>query len=569
MVNTINRLLLLTITLCISLASTTINAEAVAEVDRSVVAVDESLVLTLSLYRNSSVKTLDLTGIRSNFHIVGNNQSSRHTYRNGQSESIMEWQITLIPKHVGQLIIPAIIIDGDKTEPITIDVRPAVPLSEDKLLPVYLESQLDHDSVYVQQQIVYTLRVFQSIQLDNMNVSEPDIDNAVVKKLSQQSYQRRIKNTPYRVHELRYAIFPQQSGELIIPEAVFSANEVVARRSIFNLPGQGRAIRKLSQQHTVIVKDIPKQFTGSVWLPAQSIRLEQSFIPTLKQLHVGESITRSITIHANGLLDSQLPPVKFPATPGVKYYPDKAQTQSNESEQGISSSRTDSTALIPTQQGTLTLPQVRIVWWDTTIDEQREALIPASTLNIVPALNDDASITTAKAVDHSQTSPDTEPTNPPVAPTQHGFWPIISAMLAAAWIITLFMWWNVKRQLTAQAAQTVVTDTAPLSEKQAYKTLATLCHNNDIGKLRQALLDWAQSYWPNHTIGSLQDIARLCDHQPLNNVLLQLDNHLYGTRSDSSWNAQSLLSAIKTLKTQTSRRETAKDTTLAPLYPQS
>ena len=570
MVNSGGTLQRILITWWLIVGSAVANAEANARVDRSVIAVDESLTLTLSIDRSGSVHAPELSGIRSNFHIVGNNQSSQHSYSNGKSESLTQWIITLIPKQVGQLIIPAIIIEGEKTLAIAIDVRPSIPHSIGDILPVYLESDIDNKEVTVQQQIIYTLRIFQSIELDNMNVSEPEFDHAAIKKLSQNSYKRRIKNTPYRVHELRYAIFPQQSGQLTIPEAVFTANEQLTRRSIFSMPGQGKAIRKMSQQHTVTVKGVPSTFKGKIWLPAKSLKLTQTWSADPDELRVGESITRSITLAAENLLDSQLPPVDFPSMAGAKLYPDKGQTESTETDQGVNSSRTDSTALIPTREGPLTLPEIRISWWDTHAKKMREALIPETTLRIKPALADTLT-TIPTAIDHSQL---TKPSSlsPPVTIIKSNaiYWQITCVILTLAWLCTLYGWFSLKRQLpknNTKPSQQI--NTSNPTEKQALKTLASVCHQNDITKVRQALILWAQAHWPAENIHSLQDVQKFCAHMPLTNALLHLDTLLYGNSKDSTqWNGENLLTTIKQLQESNKKEKQHSTQTLTPLYPQ-
>ena len=56
--------------------------------------------------------------------------------------------------------------------------------------------------------------------------------------------QRNIDGRPWLVHEIRYAIFPEQSGSLEIPAQTFSARESKPRRSFFDLNSGGRQLRR-------------------------------------------------------------------------------------------------------------------------------------------------------------------------------------------------------------------------------------------------------------------------------------------------------------------------------------
>ncbi len=542
-------------------------AQPSARIDRSVIAIDDTLTLTIRINETGSINGPDLSPLDKNFHILGNSQSSRHMIRNGKSESWTEWTINLMPKRQGQLTIPPINIDGQKTQAININVQPSVPRSAGNLQPVFIESEIDKDSVYVQQQLIFTLRIFQSIQLDNMNISEPEFDNAAIEKLAQNSFQRRIQNTPYRVHELRYAIFPQQTGELIIPELIFTANETVSRRSMFSLPGQGRPVRKMSQQHSVNVEAAPAQFTGNTWLPAKSLKLVETWSDSPENIRVGESITRTITIKAEGLLDSQLPPFEFPAINGAKFYPDQGEAETAVADQGVISSRTDSAAIIPTQTGTIELPEIRVDWWDSQRNQLQHAVIPASTLTVKPALEQNQSNSTPLAVDHSQSTELMSEQPITVSDGDHIFWQVTSALLAAGWLITLFMWWRLKQATRISSHSDTHTTEPALSEKQAFKALTRVCRTNTIEQARQALINWARSYWPQHRIQSLQDIQRYCEHSPLSNALLQLDNDLYGSSKDSnSWNGENLLAAIKLVRDSGNSSHSAKEQGLPPLY---
>jgi hypothetical protein len=536
-----------------------------ASVDRSVIAIDDSLTLTLRINRTGSFNSPDLSPLDADFHILGSSQSSRHMISNGQSESLTEWTISLMPKRQGELTIPAISIDGQQSQPITINVQPSVPRSAGNLQPVFLESEVDQDSVYVQQQLIFTLRIFQSIQLDNMNISEPEFDNAAIEKLGQTSFQRRIQNTPYRVHELRYAIFPQQSGELIIPELVFTASETVSRRSVFALPGQGRPIRKMSQQHTIEVKAPPQNFSGSQWLPARSIKIMETWSSSPGNIHVGESITRTITVKAEGLLASQLAPLQFPALDGAKFYPDQGKTETSVSDQDVLSSRSDSVAIIPTQAGELKLPEVRIQWWDTENNQLQQAVIPASSLRVKPAAGNNLSTSTPLAVDHSQPTATVQSTPAITVSGDHTLWKILTLLFALSWLITLIMWWRLKKTIN----KTVYNDeknSSSISEQQAFKTLTRICRDNDLNQARQAIIDWGRSHWPEQNIQSLQDIQQHCQHPSLTAALLQLDHCLYGRSPDSSgWNGENLLSIIKLIR-QDDKQTNCNAEGLKPLY---
>ena len=548
-----------------TMISTATAAAPIAKIDRNVIAIDDTLTLTIRINDGGSYTGPNLNPVEKDFYLLGNSKNSRHMIRNGKSASWTEWIITLMPRRKGQLEIPAIDVDGQRTLPISISVQPSIPTPEGTLEPVFLESEVDISNVYVQQQIIFTLRIFQSIQLDNMNISEPEFDNAAMEKLGQNSFQRRIQNSPYRVHELRYAIYPQQTGELIIPEMIFTASEAMTRQSVFSLSGQGKRIRKMTRQHKINVKAPPSSFTGDTWLPAKSVKLIETWSSSPDTIYVGDSITRTVTVLADGLLDSQLPPLSFSPIDGAKLYPDKGSSETSVTDKGSISSRIDSVAIIPTREGEITLAEIRLQWWDTKHNKMQEAIIPATTLMAKPALNENRGNSTPLAMDHSLTTSKVS-TVTASSESQNLLWQSVAAGFALAWLVTLYLWRQLKRQVSIEATQEDTVVAKPLSEKQAFKQLSKVCHDNNIQTVRTALLSWASAYWSDNNIQSLQDIQAQSNHPALNMALSQLDNRLYGHQQDNhGWDGESLLSIIRLIRKSGETKHTKVDG-LKPLY---
>ena len=539
-------------------------ANPTANVDRSVIAVDDSFTLTLRIDKAGSIKSPDLSPLGKDFHVLGSSQSSRRMISNGQSESWTEWIVTLMPKRKGELTIPPIKVDGKLTQATTIDVKPSVPRSTDIVEPIYLETEVDRASVFVQQQVIYTVRIFQSVQLDNMNISEPEFDNAAVEKLAQNTFQRRIQNTPYRVHELRYAIFPQQSGELVIPEFLFTATETVARRSVFDFPGQGKPIRKMSKQHTVNVTNPPAEFTSNTWLPASSLTLNESWSSDPKNIRVGDSITRTIAIKAEGLMESQLPPFEFDTIDGAKLYPDQGAAQRSITDNGIVATRTDSAAIIPTREGKISLPEIRVDWWDTNKQQMQSAIIPAQQFDVLPTLDSNSSSSTPLAVDHSPVVQDVNNSRGDTSTTST-IWQILCLLFATAWLFTLALLWQAKKTPAKTEINTLTTNDT-VSEKKAFIQLTEACNSNDPAEIRKALINWAQVFWQNPSLHSLQDILNHSNSNELSQLIGQLDQSLYGgVDSNQAPKSKELLAIIE--QTRQAKQTATQDVdTLRPLY---
>lgn len=122
--------------------------------------------------------------------------------------------------------------------------------------------------------------------------------------------------------ETRYAIYPQQSGVLKIPAQVFSATLVQTPAEGSQAqdanpfgPQPGRSVQVKSAEVPLTVKPKPADYPADVaWLPARSINLEENWSPEPGTTQVGDSLTRTLTLKAEGLAGAQLPPAAHRST---------------------------------------------------------------------------------------------------------------------------------------------------------------------------------------------------------------------------------------------------------------
>lgn len=544
--------------------------QPVAKVDRNVVTQGDSLTLTVHLDDTGSYDSPDFSPLRKDFDVFGTSENSQHVISNGSSQSWTEWQTTLIPKHSGAVTIPAIAVAGGQTQPITIHVNPpGRDADANSNEPYFVEAKVDRDSVYVQQQLLLTVRAFHAVPLDDMKLTEPDFDNATVRKASETSYRREINGVTYLVHERSYAIFPQQAGDLTIPELVFSATEPTRPRSLFDFPGQGRAIRRLTRQITVHVKPIPKQFTGSVWLPGRNLTISASWGGDPQHVAVGDSITRAVTIRADGLQASQLPALDQPNLTNAKLYADQPTLDDQQDADGIHGKRVESAALIPGKAGTLTLPAQRVVWWDVDSDSQKVTTLPAETIRVRPGTGGNNNGSTAPVIAEPQAAPAPAAAAPNVITVARAawWWPLTTALLALAWLVTLLLYLRLRRRLPPPAvAAAQPRDT--VSEDRAFAALGDACRANDPAAARHALLAWARCFYRDEHLRSSDDLLRRSDSEALQRELQLLDNKLFGSRPDSGgWNGENLLAAVRRQRRSRPGRTDAGREQLPPLYP--
>lgn len=563
-------------------------AKTTASVDRNRIGIDETFQLTISTNKSSFFGgDPELAPLNQNFKVLGKSQSSRHSITNGHSESTTEWKINLMSKRLGNVVIPPIDVDGEKTLPIVMKVSKTSPSSSTQSSKIYAEAEFDQQDAYVQSQLIFTLRLISAVNLVNLNVETPTIAQAFVEKLSDSTYEKTINGEHFGVYEIKYAIFPQASGELSIPPVLFSGAVPERRsRSVFDpFNGRGKAVRLRSPQASITIKEQATDFSGSHWLPSKRIRLEESWSKAPDQLKVGESVTRTIKITAVGLMAEQLSPLKVLSLPGVKTYPDQAQTQSQASSSDMISTRIESVAILPTQAGTITLPAIKLAWWDTTTDRPQVASLPQRTIEVtgtagsqVPSTQQINPLGGDSNIEHPTTDHTSDKTTTNQISTTNKSLTLILSLLtlifASAWIITLFMYWRLRKSLrntNAHSDNNFATHSSD-NEKQAFRQLTKYCRQNDPQSARAALLAWAKCHWHEHKIRTLEEIKPLIDKPDLFQLIQQLDQILYGDRGnqgEQNWNGEKLLRLIAELRKQPTGNGTNSPdpSSLQPLYP--
>ena len=124
--------------------------------------------------------------------------------------------------------------------------------------------------------------------------------------------------------------------------------------------------RVLSKEITLNVKPAPTSFTGKNWLAAEKLELNQEWSGDIQQMKVGEPLTRTLTLQGVGTTVGQLPELSAIKTDAnLKAYPDQPVLNEQKLADGITASRQEKIALIPSTAGKHVLPAIEIPWFNT------------------------------------------------------------------------------------------------------------------------------------------------------------------------------------------------------------
>lgn len=505
----------------------------------------------------SNLPKPDIEKVEPEFEILAQNQQYSIQTINNQMVGEITWTYQLAPTKTGELTIPALTFKGAVSQPVTVEVVDGTPPNQpDTGRDSFIELSADKAEVYVQEQLILTIRLFFRGNLIRGELSEPQHPDAVIEPLGrQQEFSRFRDGVRYRVVERRYALFPQRPGNLKLAPIRFEGQARDAQ-------GRLKFLRDSEELFEIPVKDVPSQFSGQTWLPASNLSLTEAGLPPTLDVETGENITRKIRLTASGLPAETLPPLPDTVPPGLRSYPEQPERTTETTPEGLSSSLTQSVALVPVEAGQMTLPAIRIHWWDTKADRERVAVIPEKTLTVqAPAASTGAmppDNTTESGAKTSTTDKAGETAEKPAPETS--LWQWLSLLLAVLWGGTLLIWWRSR----GHPAKAPVSD-ENRTERARFHRLIKAAQDGSAGT-PELLVEWANLHIPGAGFQSAAEVASHYRSEALKAEIRELQARLFSpTQNPEPWDGRPMVRVLEEIRATTGKPENLAD--LPPLYP--
>ena len=561
----------LLIALCLITVSVFSWAELTAKVDRNLLDTNETVQLVVRYSGQAMTSEPDFGVLQKDFDILSNNRQQQYSWINGQSQSYTDWNMVLMPKRSGTILIPSISYKNEVSNALEITVRPVNRITAGAgKQPVYTETLVDRQAVYIQQQIILTQRLYTSVQLQDLSLSELEIDNALVRRIGENQFQKMINGRNYLVIEVKYALFPQVSGKLDIPPMRFGAFESNSRQ-FGAFSSRGKQLFRNTQAKTIDVMAKPVHIAPAEWMPSSRVELQEQWSSDINNLTLGEPITRTISLSAQGLTGAQIQPLANPESTDYKTYPDQAKIEEQISSGGILGTRTETVALVPMRMGEILMPPIEVRWWDTENQRMRTSTVPAVTLQVGAA----ATITSAPLSQLQADQPSTPLALTPLSiqpePLEQSAlvkWSLAFNALLLTALIALF---TIRRkQPSRRSPQQTADNSLQLSLSQKLKLAEKQAGENNLTGMRDSILDWGKTLLTNNPPSTLKQLADQLQDQDLKAAFEQLDRQLY--KGDNCADGLDLKRLIKQLRTKSSRIATGakkqpKGQVLNSLYP--
>jgi hypothetical protein len=554
---------ILLLLLCQALTvETALAATIKASIDRNPVNFDESFQLIFSADTTPDGEP-DFSPLDDDFEILSQSSSNNISLINGKMTRSMRWTLIVMAKRPGDLEVPHVSFGKDRSEPVPLRVNEQS--SSDDLNneeDIFIEVEATPENPYIQAQILYTVRIYTRVDIARATIDEPEQADAIVEKLGDdKNFQTQVRGVDYMVTERRYAIFPQKSGMITIGPLVLTA-EVIADspRSSFNgffRSNVTRTKRVSSKAISLMVKAAPASFSGKQWLAVEQLELKEEWSGDLQNIKTGEPVTRTLTVQAKGGTVGQLPELHRPSPEeSVKFYPDQPVLQEQKNANGLVAMRQEKIALIPSKEGSFTLPAIEIPWFNTRTQQIEVARLPETAITVASA-GASASAENARPLPARPEAERRSWVLAPPAAAQKNIWIWISAGLALGWLATLAYFLRRQRPRSEPDGEArLVAEAAGESRRKLKKA----CAENDPVAAKNALLEWGRQKFNANSLGGIAAVsdARLRDE------ILALNKALYGQETEQ-WSGKKLYQAFTENKAREQWTKT-RDEVLEPLF---
>jgi len=510
-----------------------------AWLDRTSMHVGETVTLNVES-NDTGASAPDFSALARDFDVGATQSSQQVSIVNGVRDARMLWAVSLQPKHEGHISIAPLAVGNAQTAPIELDVQAAAPPAQAGG-DLFFEIDAQPKNPYVQQEVRYTVKLYYAIDLTGGNIGEPKADGVSAKHLGQdKQYAANVGGRNYHVVEQHYALTPERSGKIAITSLTFRGTTLDMRdpTSFFS---RGREVVARSEAVTLDVREQPATWpSGQSWLPAASLLLQdQSDLPD--EVHVGDAVTRTVRLQAQGAAFEQLPELQMQAPAGADIYPDKSDTRTRDDGDWLYGERVRKFAIVPNQPGTLTVPGVSVDWWNTQTDHLETAQLPPRTIHVLPAAGAATPSSPSTAAPSASNAPvpaapgtpqpasTANPYAPLLADSQARFWRLATLVMLIGWLATALAWWLQSRR-TPNAR--VAVDDASASKASTHRTaFLRACSLGEFAAAERALVAWARA--ERSEVRNLGELARRLADERQRNALARLQAARYaGASSD-------------------------------------
>lgn len=244
---------------------------------------------------------------------------------------------------------------------------------------VVSEVSINRRSVYLGQPVEVSVGIFTPTWFTKgVNFGNIKVNGAFTIYFRSVSTSKKINGKNYAGVVAIYNVFPYDDEDLVFP----SLEMVVETPDEGGFKGIKRSVKTKSTD--IVVKAVPNGYNTNDWLVANNVSVNESWQGDLKTVKVGDVIQRSVYRKAYGTVSELIPPVFWDSIQGVSIYPSRSSINTEKTKTSISATRTESVRYLFEKEGTVTLPEITITWWNPNQNKLLKRTLKEKIIDVLP-----------------------------------------------------------------------------------------------------------------------------------------------------------------------------------------
>jgi hypothetical protein len=328
-----------------------------------------------------------------------------------------------------------------------------------------------------------------------------------------------------------FAVFPQEVGLYAISDQKITVTYAAD-------PPQSRIV-PIALPRIAFEAFIPDAAQGlNPFVAAAALTMTQTVKRSSQDLKVGDSLTRTVTVKADGTPAMLLPVIKLAEIDGLALYPAQPSLEDNFDRRtsSLSATRVDEAIYMLEKAGDYTLPAIVLAWWNARDGKVEQAEAGAIVLHVA----DNPAAQTNATVERGLSRRDWQATIEWILDHWLSLFALLLALSGMLWFVPTALR-SIRRRIARKRNDYLG------SETWSFARLGNAVRGREPEKIYFALLEWLERFSPTKPLHTIEAFRNLAQDPELDHEIALLEARLFGPpgRDINTWAPRRLMQRIK------------------------
>jgi len=192
--------------------------------------------------------------------------------------------------------------------------------------------------------------------------------------------QETIGGVAYTGQSYEFSIYPQLAGTVEVP-----AIPVEVTTKTWGADATQTVQQKQTSAITIKAKVPPGAEDVVGLISTTHFNAEQQWAPAIDDPKVGDALTRTLTMQAEGVSAMAFTPLQYDDLPGVGIYPAEPTVKDSTDRGSLTGMRAENVTYVFERAGTVTVPDVVLTWWNVSAQKLERVTLPGLELDVAAA----------------------------------------------------------------------------------------------------------------------------------------------------------------------------------------